>query len=128
MVLRKLFTTLALGTLLLTSLSAEAEKFRGNIGNYQIVANINIMHNGKCGGAYQYVKNGKPNSSVLKLSGTWQLMNTKGSHELMMIEKTPAGKVSGKWKVVYESRGGNIHGYFTNSKGEQFKVNLMEDY
>ncbi len=114
----------------LCSFSAKANtplNYRGSIGKYYAEMHITIGTNGNVDGYYQYFENNKATTSRLRLKGTWKSLNIQGTTALNMKEYTPKGRISGTWNVRIETRGTEMYGTFTTSKGEKFKVN-MEEY
>lgn len=104
----------------------ECVKCTGKIGPYQVTLYVNPHSSaGEWTGYYFYNQAPK---SVFKLKMVKNEGNPNGFNKMTLWEYTKKGKHTGTFQGVFEGRGDGFNGTFTNSKKQQFRFELVQQY
>lgn len=118
----------SLSTMAQTEQEVKYEKFTGKIGPYAITFFVNLEYADEDSEVGYYYYNDRPKNHFTLRLVEYAAINAKGSMHLKLKEFSPKGNHTGTFDGQRELRGDGYVGTFTNSKGEKYKFELMQQY
>ena len=111
-----------------TEQEVKYEKFTGKIGPYAITLFVNLEYADEDQEVGYYYYNDRPKTRFTLKLVEYAAINAKGSMHLVLKEFSPKGYHTGTFDGQRELRGDGYMGTFTNSKGEKYQFELMQQY
>lgn len=102
-------------------------KSTGHIGPYEVTMFIDTDYTKEGDEVGYYYYNDRPNTHFKLVMREYTALNAQGTMLLVLDERSPKGKRTGTFRGNKENRGGGYEGTFTNSKGQKYKFELMEE-
>lgn len=118
----------SLSTMAQTEQKVKYEKFAGKIGPYAITLFVNLEYADEDSEVGYYYYNDRPTTHFTLKLVEYVAINAKGSMHLVLKEFSPKGYHTGTFDGQRELRGDGYMGTFTNSKGEKYQFELMQQY
>ena len=118
----------SLSTMAQTEQKVKYGKFAGKIGPYAITLFVNLEYADEDSEVGYYYYNDRPTTHFTLKLVEYAAINAKDSMHLVLKEFSPKGYHTGTFDGQRELRGDGYMGTFTNSKGEKYQFELMQQY